>query len=96
MPGHQQMLHRERPDGVGSHGPVPKARHKDLPLLGKKVLKGLRRRHLQAEGALEDGLSGEHDLQGGAVTIVTAREIQGWETRLKETDDVIGLPRREE
>ena len=61
-----------------------------------KVLKGLRRRYLQAEGALEDGLSGEHDLQGGAVTIVTAREIQGWETRLKETDDVIGLPGREE
>ena len=53
------------------------------------VLSRLRRAYLQAEGDLEDGVTGEGDIQAGNVEIVTHDGVDAWAERLKETDELI-------
>ncbi len=54
-----------------------------------EVLGRLRRAYLQAEGDLEDGVSGEGDIQGGSVDVVSHRDMAQWSERLKETEEVM-------
>lgn len=54
-----------------------------------EVLRQLRRAYLQAEGDLEDGVSGEGDIQGGSVDVVSHRDMAQWGERLKETEEVM-------
>lgn len=54
-----------------------------------KVLESLKRAYLQAEGDLEDGLSGLGEIQAGNVDIITDSGISTWAERLKSTDAVL-------
>lgn len=59
-----------------------------------EVLGQLRRSYLQAEGDLEDGVSGEDEIQGGGVDIVSHQDMAVWKERLKETEEVVARWRR--
>lgn len=54
-----------------------------------QVLDQLRRAYLKAEGDLEDGVSGEGDIQAGNVDIIAHNQVEGWSERLRETDEVM-------
>lgn len=53
------------------------------------VLGQLRRAYLKAEGGLEDGVSGEGDIQAGNVEIVAHDQVAAWSNRLKEAETII-------
>ncbi len=55
----------------------------------REVLDGLRRAYLQAEGDLEDGVSGLGDIQAGNVDVVTHDQVDSWSQRLRETGEVM-------
>ncbi len=55
----------------------------------REVLTQLRRAYLQAEGDLEDGLSGQGEIQAGSVDIVTHDQVESWSQRLRETGEVV-------
>ena len=46
--------------------------------------------YLQAEGDLEDTISGFGEIQAGNVDIVTDSQMGQWAERLKKTDEEIG------
>lgn len=54
-----------------------------------QVLQRLRRAYLQAEGDLEDGVSGLGELQAGNVDIIAHDQVDTWAARLKETEGVL-------
>lgn len=54
-----------------------------------QVLRGLQRAYLQAEGDLEDGLSGRGELQGGNVDIIAHEQVASWADRLADTEAVL-------
>lgn len=54
-----------------------------------QVLQRLRRAYLQAEGDLEDGVSGLGELQAGNVDIIAHDQVDTWSARLKETEGVL-------
>ena len=53
------------------------------------ILNRLRRAYLQAEGDLEDGVSGEGEMQAGNVEIVTHSQVPGWSGRLADVENEI-------
>ena len=54
-----------------------------------EVLSQLRRAYLLAEGDLEDGVTGEGELQGGNVDIVSHQDMADWAAHMKETEEVV-------
>lgn len=54
-----------------------------------EVLHRLRRTYLQAEGDLEDGISGLGEVQAGNVDIIAYGQVESWSKRLSETEKVI-------
>lgn len=53
------------------------------------ILNRLHRAYLQAEGDLEDGVSGEGEMQAGNVEIVTHSQVPGWSGRLADVENEI-------
>lgn len=53
------------------------------------VMDQLRRAYLKAEGDLEDGVSGDGDIQAGSVDIVAHDQVESWSQRLQEADEVM-------
>lgn len=51
------------------------------------VLHALQREYLKAEGDLEDGISGEGDIQAGNVEIVTHEQVDQWNDRMTEINE---------
>ena len=56
---------------------------------GPDVLHQLKLAYLKAEGDLEDGVSGEGDIQGGSVDIVSQGDAAGWPERMEGIEEVI-------
>ena len=54
-----------------------------------EVLRRLQRAYLRAEGDLEDGTSGLGEVQAGNVEIVGPGQVEGWQGRLKETEELL-------
>lgn len=53
----------------------------------EEVLRRLRENYLELEGDMEDGLESRGDIQGGAVEIVSHRELETWQEKLKEVEE---------
>lgn len=51
-----------------------------------EILKRLQSAYLKTEAALEDGMSGLGELQGGSIEIVTDSQITEWKEKLSDTD----------
>lgn len=54
-----------------------------------EVLNRLRCAYLQAEGDLEDNISGRGEIQAGNVDIIAHDQIEGWAKRIAETEGII-------
>lgn len=54
-----------------------------------EILRQLKLAYLEAEGDLEDGVSGEGDIQGGNVDIVSHQEVAGWAKSLEGVEEVM-------
>ena len=54
-----------------------------------QILRRLQREYLKAEGDMEDGVSGQGEIQGGNVDIVTHDQVEDWAGRLQETEALI-------
>ena len=50
----------------------------------------LKSAYLQAEGDLEDAISGFGEIQAGNVDIITDSQMEQWAEKLKKTDEEIG------
>ena len=51
-----------------------------------EILKQLQRAYLKTEAALEDGMSGLGELQGGSIEIVADSQVAEWKAKLSDTD----------
>lgn len=54
-----------------------------------QILQKLRRAYLQAEGDLEEQISGLGEIQAGNVDIITHDQVESWAKRLSETEKIV-------
>lgn len=55
----------------------------------RDVLNQLRRAYLKLEGDLEDGVSGNGEIQGGSIEIIADDAVASWKEQMKTADDAI-------
>lgn len=53
------------------------------------VLRALQSEYLRAEGNLEDGVSGEGEIQAGSVDVIAHDQVVAWKDRLAETEALV-------
>lgn len=61
----------------------------------EELLEQLKEAYAEVEGILEESVVGEGDMQGGAIAIVTAEEVDRWKDAISEVEAVWRKVRRE-